>query len=168
MLIAKSIDYYKSIGYKYVEVPWVVSDEAICTTLNKSSYDEKNRVVGSAEQSFIQLMIDKDIKPGSYVACTPCFRDELIINNVSYPYFLKVELIIVDKYDIDKCLNDAKGFFINYNSNVIPLKTDNGYDLMLNDIEIGSYGVRKYKDYVWTYGTGLAEPRFSVACNKVK
>jgi hypothetical protein len=41
--------------------------------------------------------------------------------------------------------------------------TPDGIDLMLNGIEIGSYGVRTVGKRTWTYGTGLALPRFTVA-----
>lgn len=38
-------------------------------------------------------------------------------------------------------------------------------DILLQGIEIGSYGIRKYhkdeRTHTWVYGTGLAEPRFS-------
>ena len=46
---------------------------------------------------------------------------------------------------------------------VVPTKE--GYDLMINGIEVGSYGLRMGNGYEWVYGTGLAEPRFSVAIN---
>jgi hypothetical protein len=35
------------------------------------------------------------------------------------------------------------------------------YDIMLDGIEIGSYGHRTCLFCNWIYGTGLAEPRFS-------
>lgn len=41
------------------------------------------------------------------------------------------------------------------------------YDLEINNIEVGSYGIRQYKNLFWVYGTGLAEPRFSQAINGV-
>lgn len=42
--------------------------------------------------------------------------------------------------------------------------TDEGFDLQLGGIEIGSYGKRHHDSFgPWAYGTGLALPRFSVA-----
>jgi hypothetical protein len=41
--------------------------------------------------------------------------------------------------------------------------TPEGIDLVLNGIEVGSYGVRTVGNRTWTYGTGLALPRFTVA-----
>ena len=49
------------------------------------------------------------------------------------------------------------------NSNFEIVKTEEGLDIELNGIEIGSYGYRSYKDFHWIYGTALAEPRFSLA-----
>jgi hypothetical protein len=43
------------------------------------------------------------------------------------------------------------------------VKTEIGHDIELNGIEIGSYGWRQNQDIIWAYGTGLAEPRFSIA-----
>ena len=45
--------------------------------------------------------------------------------------------------------------------------TEEGHDLMLNGIEVGSYGHRSIPGIeTWAYGTGLALPRFSVASAK--
>ena len=47
------------------------------------------------------------------------------------------------------------------------VKTDEGYDLEINGIEVGSYGARYHaKIGWWAYGTGLAEPRYTTAMNK--
>jgi hypothetical protein len=43
------------------------------------------------------------------------------------------------------------------------VQTEIGHDIELNSIEIGSYGWRQHRDIIWAYGTGLAEPRFSIA-----
>lgn len=52
--------------------------------------------------------------------------------------------------------------------NLILVRTGNyTYDIELNGIEIGSYGIRSHKDFTWIYGTGLAEPRFTYALTKV-
>jgi hypothetical protein len=48
------------------------------------------------------------------------------------------------------------------------VKTDVGYDLEINGIEVGSYGRREVGDFTWVYGTGLALPRFSQALNRGK
>ena len=43
------------------------------------------------------------------------------------------------------------------------VKTDEGVDIELGGVEIGSYGFRTHEDLFWTYGTAMAEPRFSTA-----
>ena len=40
--------------------------------------------------------------------------------------------------------------------------------LSLDGIELGSYGFRKHLDYGWVFGTGVAEPRLSIALDKLK
>jgi hypothetical protein len=37
------------------------------------------------------------------------------------------------------------------------------YDIEINGIEVGSYGIRSVDDVQYIYGTGLALPRYSTA-----
>lgn len=74
-------------------------------------------------------------------------------------------------------INDVCDFFktkINFPLNVI--KIDNSelyhdtlcqYDIISNNIELGSYGIRYSQklDIFWIYGTGCAEPRLSKVMN---
>ena len=48
------------------------------------------------------------------------------------------------------------------------VKTEEGYDLEVGGIEIGSYGIRKCDYLEWIYGTACAEPRMSVVILKNK
>lgn len=170
-LISDSLEYYKTKGYKYIEVPWIVSDEAVKKTfLGNSVKSRHGEVVGSAEQSFIQLMLEGKLQYGKYVAASPCFRDELVYDDIHFPYFFKVELISINpqssKSDMYECIDHAQEFFaLNCDKRdiVILVKTEDGIDLNLNSIEIGSYGIRNSQGFEWVYGTGLAEPRFSQA-----
>lgn len=173
MLIAKSIEYYQKIGYDYIEVPWLVDEESIKVTHDGDVLkflNHNNILVGSAEQSFIYMMLNGIINGGGKVmAVTPCFRLEKY-DALHRPYFFKTELIhILEKNDdelksLKFCINNAKHFFANNSiDEPVIVKTDIGYDINLNDIEIGSYGIRSYKKHRWVYGTGLAEPRFSTA-----
>jgi hypothetical protein len=41
--------------------------------------------------------------------------------------------------------------------------TEDGLDVEIGGIEVGSYGTRLHEGFSWNYGTGLAEPRFSSA-----
>lgn len=182
-LISKAINFYEKIGFQYLEVPWIVSDKAVNITLPKERKGHRCKtgmLVGSAEQSFIQLMIDNQIKPGYYVAAGPCFRDDEV-DLLHQETFFKVELIDlkfddeninIDSVDTDVqwMVNKALNFFTSIPggelSKIISL-SENCFDIELNDIEIGSYGIRRFKNFHWIYGTGIAEPRFSIAqCNE--
>jgi hypothetical protein len=178
-LISKALEYYKDIGYQYIEAPWIVDYKSISITLpverlSQTLFD--GYVIGSAEQSFIYLYKENKLKPGKYVAASPCFRDEAEDEWHSKTFF-KVELIIIhdhpsSEYEVKSLVSDATVFFDfhskKYHKNISLIKTNEGYDLNLNGIEVGSYGSRsvkiKNKKFYWSYGTGLAEPRFSMAC----
>ena len=182
-LVSGTISFYKTIDYSYIEVPWFCQSEALNTTLPPGKHGmmawhptiTPGYLVGSAEQSFIQMMLDDKLNKGKYCAATPCFRDDTIDELHSLSFF-KVELIEINPKDknIDSILTDAK---INMEGilyrNFLPLtisikETAAGKDLYYNDIEVGSYGYREYKGYSWIYGTGLALPRFSQAMSKFK
>jgi len=153
-------------------------------------------LVGSAEQGFIYIdrrgLLDKNKK---YVACTPCFRNDAV-DYWHQKYFMKVELYHpMSDYLEDNFLNEgvldntlkhviqlALNFFIKYNphsevskwganrSNDLKcVNTEQGFDIELKNIELGSYGIRKdvAKKLCWIYGTGLAEPRFSKAIERI-
>lgn len=181
--IAKAQEYYNKLGYKYIEVPWLVSKQANEVTKPQGikDYETFNGcLVASGEQSFIQLILNNKLNYGLYSCITPCYRNEKEYNEYTYEYFLKLELIyyfnhIGDEIDnqILKMLYDAKRFFSNYicwdKLNIV--NTNIGYDIngVLNDkeIELGSYGYRKWNSYKWIYGTGIAEPRFSLVYDKI-
>lgn len=174
-LIAQAVAYYERLGYKYVEVPWIVSSEALGVTLppgKEGLQTQDGSLIGSAEQGFIQLLLDGKLSYGRYLAATPCFRDDTV-DELHQRTFFKVELIYV--YDIcavsvdtarTRLAQDAIGFFLSVSppSSLTLPKTKSGHDIELGGVEVGSYGCREYKGHRWIYGTGLAEPRFSVAC----
>jgi len=172
ILLGKAFLYYQQIGYKYIETPWSVNASAINVTLPKNACGyglwhpkkELSYLVGSAEQGFIEMMIDGKIKNGDKLcSITPCFRDDKE-DDIHFKYFMKLELIIIGEDNTQLVLNDAAKFFNLFTSEVISeVKTNDGKDLELNEIEIGSYGYRVYDKFSWTYGTGLALPRFSQA-----
>lgn len=179
-LISLALDsYVRCYQYSLIDVPWTVSKEAIDVTLppHLMSFvlNDDKHLVGSAEQSFIQMMLNNDLKPGRYVTATPCFRDE-IEDELHQSYFFKVELIDCrlgltkrDVDDIKNCAHNVLSYLLhksNFYGELQSVTTSSGYDIELNGIEIGSYGLRKYKDLTWIYGTGLAEPRFSKAMEK--
>jgi hypothetical protein len=79
-LLAEAVSHYERIGYRYVEVPYGVPEDIIRLTLPEefacSTVEPFGSLVGSAEQSLLHL----DLPPGAYVACSPCFRPEPVLN----------------------------------------------------------------------------------------
>lgn len=169
-LLLCAMEFYISKGYVPTTVPFIVSQEAIASTKPEHAefypHDEYMFYVGSAEQSFVEMMINCDIGPGEYFAVTPCYRDEPYLDDYHLDVFLKLELIVVGRQVELAVLDHAVQFFRRYVGSKDALevvKTDEGFDVMLNGVEIGSYGSREINGIVYTYGTGLAEPRFSTA-----
>jgi thiol-disulfide isomerase/thioredoxin len=160
--IARAIEFYQQEGYFYLEVPWTVDYVSITQTAPTNSklfYLKNKYLVASAEQSFISLLnnLDPNMK---YVACTPCFRDELVYDDFHQLYFMKIELFALKQIEH---LAIAKKFFekeLSVYSDCIEEKQEEfGTDLLVSGIEIGSY----YSRENYSCGTGLAEPRFSQA-----
>ena len=165
-LISRSVEFYKSKRYEHIEVPWLVSKEtAMITCPFEVSISECGNMalVGSAEQGFLEIA--KSLKPGKYVSTSPCFRNDLE-DYFHQRYFVKTELFVTDpNVTLDEVINDAMSFFLSLNDDnlsIINIDT-NSLDIMLNGVEIGSYGIREHGDIKWIYGTGIAEPRYSRA-----
>lgn len=177
-------NFYEGCGYNDIDVPWDVSQTSIEATIPPGCvpvpFLNSKLLVGSAEQSFVELMLLPQslgkLTPGKYQAVTPCFRDDPE-DEIHHKYFMKLELIdyyrnsnvahVVHHNRLDRILNDAKGFFQKY-LKVETLRTDNGIDIIQSKtgIELGSYGYRSFQGHEWVYGTGLAEPRLSYALTK--
>lgn len=171
-LLSEATKHYNDFGFKYIEAPWIVSRLAVNLTLPKdkraltigTADNTLGYVVGSAEQSFIQLMLDNKISNGRYYTVGPCFRDEIIKNDLHFPYFMKLELIDIGAGSINYVLNSANMVMQEIGKCAIDIeKTSEGFDLTYKGIELGSYGMRKHEQFTWAYGTGLALPRFSQA-----
>lgn len=161
--------HYQMSGYKPIEAPWIVGQEAYDATKPSDVRDFATiggNLVASGEQSFLQLMLD-GVMPGKAQCITPCFRDEAY-DEIHLPYFLKLELIDtinVTEASLKIVIEDALGFFRAYLSVELVDMGDGSFDIVAskNGIELGSYGIRHYKHFSWVYGTGLAEPRLSQA-----
>lgn len=174
--ISQAVSWYTSLGYKYIEVPWVVDDAPYSVTRppGAPAYATLGgNLVASGEQSFMQLM-DNGVSVGKSVCCTPCFRAEPRYDELHFPYFMKVELIHKSggKEDLNEIIGDAYNFFENWCSvrcDVVNMP-DGTYDIVdkYTGIELGSYGIRRWKDFSWVYGTGVAEPRTSQVVRKQK
>lgn len=175
-LMQEAINYYKIWGYTHIDVPWFVPTEIKNITFEGKCFDEIKdgfSLVGSAEQSFLYLDAMGKLEHGKYVACSPCFRknDDDETHN---PQFVKAELYVnyphVTMHDVKTMLKQAKEFFNSrlLTDSVKVVSTDKGFDIELNGIEIGSYGLSEYNGKKWVYGTAIAEPRFSYAYSQNK
>lgn len=167
--LMSAITYYTACGYKFIDLDWCVDPETSAITkpfYKKDFFVYDKALVASGEQSFLQMIIDEKLAPGKYCGITPCFRDE-IPDELHSNYFMKVELIDTlhpNKGGLDSMISCAKLFFKDF----IKIKTieigDELYDIeSYSGIELGSYGTRQYKNIKWVFGTGLAEPRLSIA-----
>lgn len=158
-------------------VPAMVSPEVMDFTCPPGVRDNRvygeggNCVVASAEQSFLQLEKDGELEPGEWMAITPCYRDEMVLDEEHLPVFLKLELF---RYSRKKVFMDAEAWILAerfreflFEIHSLPteiVKTEIGWDVVYEDLELGSFGVREtMRGYSYTYGTGLAEPRTSTA-----
>lgn len=176
-LVGEAVDFYVSRGFSYVEVPWAVSDRAIRYTLPEGAVDIKlstewdATLVGSAEQSLIELKLRGSLPPGKLVSVSPCFRGEAYTSKKEARQltFMKVELFVPNSTEYLSLAYLAEEFF--FSEQRLPVgrvHTDLGVDLFHANLEVGSYGCRTITlpngtPFTWSYGTGLAEPRFSVA-----
>src|SRR3989338_9115322 len=111
--------FYQNKGNQKKDGPWAIDKDVLDITLpaGKKGVDLLDKkLVGSAEQSYLQLLKEKKILTGKYVATTPCFRDDLL-DELHQHYFLKTELIHIDlqgnlgEKDIEKIIDNALEFF---------------------------------------------------------
>ena len=175
-LLADALAFYRAAGYVGVDVPWTVGPAEMALTCP----DPGRWVgaaplgvhVGSAEQSFLQLELDGKLGRGRYVACTPCHRNEPVLDDLHRTAFMKVELYSNDPSDLGaagRLLDDAERFMAarkGASDTLAREATTEGFDLTLNGIEVGSYGPRGGAGLRWACGTGVAEPRFTSALSK--
>ena len=165
-IIDASIKHYENYGFSRIESPWTVTPNVSKITSPKNVslniIESKNKcLVGSAEQSFLYLMIKGFINKGLYQSVTPCFREESF-DTIHTKYFMKNELIYIGEENKLKFIIDtALLFFRQYLPDAVVIKTEIGFDIVSGDYELGSYGNRQHEYLKWTYGTGVAEPRLS-------
>lgn len=198
-LLAEAISFYESHGFKQIEVDYIIPSDEMRWTPEIAKHDKSftlddgmfkhtpHELVGSAEQSFAMMISNGTLKPGRYMAVTPCFRFEPEgYGRMHQMHFIKLELINYEDYDghyindIINMVNMCRKFFsfkLNTGTHKVQIYESEEenfgvIDLMFNNIEVGSYGSRDivnglvgWKKYI--YGTGLALPRFSLAKESV-
>lgn len=167
-LINDSIQYYESSGFARIEAPWTVSEEVdnITRPKDRIQFQLKHNdkcLVASGEQSFLYLYLKDFLPPGRFQTVTPCFRYEAF-DFLHTKYFLKNELIEtqdVSKKRLEEIVDIALGFYRKYLPDATAEKTTEGYDIVIEGNELGSYGIRSCPYLDWIYATGCAEPRTS-------
>ncbi len=178
--LQKSIDYWADLGFTYREVPWIIPEKYNMVTCPSRDFLVNSKLgshVGSAEQSFIYLDHMGQLPKGKWIACTPCFRTEPVLDDLHQSGFMKVELYQTDDISLTG-LNDviinAMTFFKYVVSNahcdpeLVKIEpTSEGYDITIGGIEVGSYGIRHYDNISWIYGTAVAEPRLSTVIHRI-
>lgn len=188
-LISETLTYYRNFGFKQVEVPWLVTNnvDRITKPDDVLSYVVSNKnknLIASGEQGFLYNDIKGFLPPGDYITFTPCFRNET--HDVTHlKTFFKGELYINDACRVNQSellslvKNAEANFFALIRENVGEdsefdtdklqvIKTDIGYDIEYDGLELGSYGIRIHEHLKWIYGTAIAEPRLSNLIKKLK
>lgn len=184
-LLADARAFYDRHGFTYLEVPWMVDKKYSNITTPKGkafTVPVGQHLVGSGEQAFLQLALTKKIYPNiRFQTITPCFRKD-VPDETHSEHFMKLELFeyFENPVDVKLGINLEREYFVkqsfelfkalkNIDSQLEIRYTDyttgTCADIELNGIEIGSYGIRCYKNITWIYATGLALPRFSYANN---
>ena len=169
-LLAAAQEYYAEHGYADIPTPWLVEQSPYMATVPSEHEDllwqapNGRYHVASAEQGFMQLMRDGDAIPPRAQSTTPCFRGESVYDELHLPFFYKLELYNADtrRAALDEMITCARGLFTQLGIDTRVVQTgERSYDIETarTHIELGSYGVRAYHNYVWLYGTGLALPR---------
>jgi hypothetical protein len=175
-LLQDSIDYYEKYRYTRVEIPWTVSPyvDDITRPIEKTPFQlnvNQKRLVASGEQSFLYQYLKGFLPKGQFMGVTPCFRNESI-DYLHMQYFMKNELIktdIVNETELNTLISICLGFYQQYFKKELKVvKTDIGWDIMIDDYELGSYGIRESEFLKWIYATGCAEPRLSTLIEKYK
>lgn|SRR6185312_723811 len=181
-LLSKAKQFYGKRGFCSIEVPWIVDKKySLVTTSNDKAFATKpsKHFVGSAEQAFLQLAFrNKLVEYHRYQSITPCFRRDKEDESHGQ-WFMKLELFEyctnIESSHLRKNLGFDYPWFISsahsFFSSLAPEGTDikiiptegGGSDIMINGVEVGSYGKRCHENVTWLYGTGIALPRFNYA-----
>lgn len=174
-LLAQAQTLYGLHGYKDTPTPWLVSHDAYMATVPPChedflwhALDKENFHVASAEQGFIQMMLDGEELPAKAQSTSPCYRGEPIYDTYHLPFFYKLELYQKDTSDkaLAEMITCARGLFESIGISTRIISTgERSYDIETakTHIELGSYGYRQFRGHEWLYGTGLALPRAAQA-----
>lgn len=174
-LIQRAIEHYTGHGYKYVDAEWTAPKYIMNLTMPSfaKGIDATliGPLIGSGEQYFLNEIFNGRLKRGKYCCATPCFRDD-VEDELHGLYFFKVELIDTVDHDYSTMIGCAQELFDKEGmlANQVATDADHFQVDLVDDklgLELGSYGLRSHFDTgTWVYGTGVAEPRFSIVKEK--
>lgn len=179
VLLGEVMEYYKSIGYEEIDVPWLINEKYDLLTRpnNKNSCiidNDGRHFVASAEQGFLSICLTNGMKYNKvFVSCTPCIRLNDCDDNYHQETFMKIELSAVSDTEelaqniVKNILINTKALFNNITNKKVYIEKIEfkpsicHFDLMIDGIEVGSYGYREIDGCYYVFGTGLALPRLS-------
>lgn len=196
-LISDALDFYEGENYQLIEVPWIVEPIILNSTkpvdaVNNFIYSGIDKdllfegcFIASAEQGFIQKMIKGELRKNErYVSVSPCYRPRDNEKQYNQECFMKVELFHYgDCFVFDDMMLDAHKFFSSKIEKCDVELKEREYNEFYKDLELrwpwdqenlelGSYGGREIKlfgeKYKISYGTGLADPRFTDAMRELE
>lgn len=169
-ILHDSLIHYGSKGYDRIETPWTVSEyvDNITKPKDRISFQLKHNnkcLVASGEQSFLYLYLKDFLPKGRFQTITPCYRYESF-DYLHTKYFMKNELIRTDSvnsFTLEEMIEHSMSFFEKHlpKDKLKIEKIDESFDITIDGIELGSYGIRECEFLKWIYGTGCAEPRLS-------
>ena len=177
-VIAEAIQSYGRFA-EMLDVPYLVDADILAFTLPPGKEDAPlghpngKFYVASAEQSFLQMEKDgyEFIAGHPYMALTPCYRTEEVLDESHFNIFLKLELI--EFYpsfgEVREYAEEMRYFFWTYYKvQTRIVETEIGLDVEdMNGLELGSFGTRlSPQGHPYIYATAIAEPRASMAINR--
>lgn len=170
--------FYEKYGFIVTPTPWLVTKESYIATCppgvvsSNHLWKAPNQLyhVASAEQGFIEMQLRGDPIPQKAQSTTPCFRYEQKFDKYHLPFFYKLELFDRDTSHaaLSSMTSLARQLFATLGVDThLEATGDGSFDLVTaRGLELGSYGIRHLQGHEWTYGTGLALPRFEQALQK--
>jgi len=187
MLLHRALEWWVGHGFRYVDLPWMVPKEFSDATRPPECRDIQTlhgSFVASGEQSFLQLWQAGQLWGAQgYVGWTPCLRDD-VLDEFHQHGFMKAEWFVPLMAGNAGSWDDRLHHLVDEQARLFcamaqhagersPVRVDVVYpgaeqiDLMLNGVEIGSYGRRTFDGRQYLYGTALALPRFTQALASV-
>lgn len=185
-LLQLAIDNWRLHGLVFVDLPWIVRKEYSDATRPPECRDiatPEGSFVASGEQSFLQLWDTNALPAGDgFIGWTPCLRDDPV-DSWHQHGFMKAEWFIpLQELQNWEAILHAHIHIQQQIFNAIAEHLDDSrpapaidrlrisetqYDLVTNDIELGSYGLRQFKKKWYLFGTAVALPRFTQAIRHV-